>query len=82
MWKCVSPAVGGMSAVSNAKQGLKPNSTLEPAPASSRYALPRFPPLIHLSDSTRTLGDPGQTSCRGNRQNSIFFNRERRGRRA
>lgn len=38
-----------------------------------------FPPLIHLSDFTGTLGDPGQTSCRGNRQsrNILYFFTER-----
>lgn len=37
--------------------------------------LSHFPPLIHLSDFTRTQGDPGQTSCRGNRQsrNILYF---------
>lgn len=37
--------------------------------------LSHFPPLIHLSDFTGTLGDPGQTRCRGNRQsrNILFF---------
>lgn len=51
--------------------------------------LSHFPLLIHLSDFTRTQGDPGQTSCRGNRQSRnilyfffFFFYRERRGWRA
>lgn len=37
--------------------------------------LSHFSPLIHLSDFTRTQGDPGQTSCRGNRQsrNILYF---------
>lgn len=34
---------------------------------------PTSPALIHLSDFTGTLGDPGQTSCRGNRQSRIFY---------
>lgn len=51
-------------------------------------APPHFPPLVHLPDSTGTLGDPGQTRCRGNRQSRkhtyifiIFFpwTRQKRG---
>lgn len=45
-------------------------------PASTlSLPLSHFPPLIHLSDFARTQGDPGQTSCRGNRQsrNILYF---------
>lgn len=57
-------------------------------PPPSLPTLSHFSPLIHLSDFTRTQGDPGQTSCRGNRQRrnilyffllfSFFFTKERR----
>lgn len=44
-------------------------------PRQSLPTLSHFSPLIHLPDFTRTQGDPGQTSCRGNRQsrNILYF---------
>lgn len=49
-----------------------PSASLPPS-----LPLSHFPPLIHLSDFTGTQGDPGQTSCRGNRQSRmVFFLRE------
>lgn len=55
-----------------------------PVPVTSPYPPPPLSLLSSISLTSPELrGDPGQTSCRGNRQNSFFFfNREKRRRTA